>query len=131
MTKRRHLGRDLALYALIGVAVPAILVAAAYSRLPEPFIMKWFGFFLFTAGVFGFLIEKTRPFWKAKLFWAWAGLLLILHCGVLEAVLLHGGEFRKIFWAFVVEMIFLIHATRLVFRHNTNRTAPHRKLPDL
>jgi hypothetical protein len=61
MPKRRQLVRDLALYTLISAVIIAILIAAACSRLPEPLIMKWFGFFLFIYSRYIWLFRRKSP----------------------------------------------------------------------
>jgi hypothetical protein len=131
MPRHRHLLQDIALYVLISVVVVGIVIFAALSNLSEKIIMNGFGFFLFTASTFGFFVEKARPFWRKKLFWIWAGSLLILHCVILVAALHHEAQFGKIWWVSALEMIFLIQVTRLVFRSHTNRKSHHRELSDL
>jgi hypothetical protein len=131
MKKRRHLLRDIALYVLISVSIVAVLVVAALSKIPGTLILNSFGFFMFTAGTFGFFVEKARPFWRVKIFWAWAVLLLILHSVILVAALNRGVQLGKIWWVFALEMIFLIQMTRLVFRSRRSRKSHQRELPDL
>ena len=124
MTNRRQVWKDFALYVSISVIIVSILVVAALSHLSEPLIMKWWGIFLFTGGIFGIFLEKFRKFWRVKRFWAWVGLLLVLHCVFLETALRHGKKFPELFWVFVIEAILLIQVTRSVFRNHPNRPAP-------
>jgi hypothetical protein len=87
-----------------------------------PNFMEYFGFFFFTAVVFGFSIERSRQFWKRKLFWAIIGLFLLLHCAILLAILRHTGEIRGSKWPYFAGEIFVIlRVIKVVMQHPMNK----------
>ncbi len=90
-TVRRRL-RDLLLYCLIGILL--VVVGGVYavhqgrlgrtSGLP----LKWLGFGIMSALVFGNAIRHSEPFWRSRRFWGPLVLFSILHFGLGFVVLL-------------------------------------------
>lgn len=83
--------RDFLLYCVIGVSIVGILGVYGFhegklghtSGLP----VKWLGFAILTAFIFGNAIRYTKPFWGLPRFWGLLALFAVFHFGVGLAVL--------------------------------------------
>ncbi len=78
--------KDLLLYCVIGVLVAgtAMLLGIyrARARLSPGLSVKWLGFAIMTAFVFGNAIRYSRPAWGSPKFWMLLVLFSILHFGL-------------------------------------------------
>jgi len=91
--------RDIIVYALIGVGVVAVALAVADNARPgaeSP--AKWYGFILFTAGLFGISLKEGRPFWGVRAFWMGFGLVFVLHLLVFIPLLRALGHVPAIYF---------------------------------
>jgi hypothetical protein len=90
-TVRRRI-RDLLLYCLIGILLVAVggVYAVHQGRLGQTsgLPLKWLGFGIMTALVFGNAIRHSEPFWRSRRFWGLLAVFSILHFGFGFVVLL-------------------------------------------
>jgi O-antigen ligase len=113
---RRGAIRDLLLYILIGVGVfSALFLVAVFTEVePEPFI-KWLGFAVVTALVFGDTVRANRRQWRNQRFWSLLGVFLAVQSAVGVLLLSAIGKVPPIYWGFFFPLDYGVLTACLAF----------------
>jgi hypothetical protein len=105
--------RDLLLCCMIGVLIAAAaILGGIYQARHAPsngLPVKWLGFVIMTAFVFGNAIWYSKPFWRQPKFWGLLAIFSVFHFGLGFAILLRLGKVGLIafFLATLVEYYIL------------------------
>jgi hypothetical protein len=112
--QRRGRIRDWFLY--IGIAAVIVAAAVGYGAYQgkvggsTDLPLKWLGFFVTTAIVFGYAIHGRPPSWRARKFWLLLAVLLLAYLGVGVLVLARVESVPLVLYALLapVEYVVLI-----------------------
>ena len=107
--------RDFALYVAIGLLVGLSLMWLAFhSDRSGGEALKWPGFAVITAIVFGYTIQENRISWKRGSFWRTMSLLLFVHLCVFVTVLRRIDELRPAWWIVITPAEYVVIGTVLL-----------------
>jgi peptidoglycan/LPS O-acetylase OafA/YrhL len=114
---RKSTVRDWVLYALIAIAIVAMIAALAvhdahagtHRKLP----LKWLGFFGTTATVFGYAIRDCRGLWKMRKFWLLLSLVVVAQIAIGVCILAAVDDVPLLWFGFLGGVEYAVLTTYL------------------
>jgi hypothetical protein len=104
------------LYALVGVGwVTAVVLLAVYSGVEADPLVKWLGFAVVTALVFGDTVRANRRQWRNQRFWSLLGVFLAVQSAVGVLLLSAIGKVPPIYWGFFFPLDYGVLTACLAF----------------
>ena len=104
-TKKSKL-KDLLLYVALSTLIIGVISAMFYAGMSPDFFVKWIGFAIMTALLFGVFIENSGAFLRKNLFWLLFMAFLIVHCAAWAIILTHAKIWKFIwFYPMIIEAL--------------------------
>jgi hypothetical protein len=111
----REKTRDCLLYGVIAVSLATLIVLYGYYQARSGHTtglqVKWLGFAILTAFVFGNAIRYSKPFWGSRKFWAFLALFSVVHLGLGVPVLLRLTNIPLLYFALITPIEYFILTT--------------------
>jgi hypothetical protein len=112
------------------VAVSALIIGIVfemfYAGMSPDFFVKWIGFSIMTALLFGIFIENSRALLRKRSFWLLFTSFLIVHCAAWAIILTHTKTWKFIwFYPMILEILILQYGRSQLKRrlHKRNYTS--------
>lgn len=106
--KKKSKLKDLLLCVALSALIIGVIAAMFYAGMSPEFFVKWIGFAIMTALVFGVSIESSGALLRKSSFWLLFTAFLIVHCAAWAIILTHAKTWKFIwFYPMIIEVLIL------------------------